>query len=204
MRSPRRRFAAVAVCIVFAATLAGPAVAQVEDQLSSYTGVNAEGYLKPLAEAFGATLNSGFFRSAYLPTSGFHIGFEVLAMGLFFSDSHRTFDATTEGLFLPRSTVKAPTIVGPGEAVKITNGVGGTSYVFPGGLDLNSFAMLAPQLRISSVRGTEFVGRWAQIKSGDAELGDVTLWGIGARHNISQYLSEDFPFDLALGLIYQQ
>jgi len=189
---------------VIAASLATcPAAAQVEDQLSSYTGANTEGYLLPLAEAFGATLNSGFFRSAYLPTSGFHVGFEILVMGLYFSDSQGTFDATTEGSFLPQQTVTAPTIVGPGEAVVITDGLGGTSYAFPGGLNLNSFAMLAPQLRISSFRGTELVGRYGKVKSGDAELGDVTLWGLGARHNISQYMGEAVAFDIAIGLIYQ-
>jgi hypothetical protein len=203
MHCPGRRLAAM-MCLVLATTLAtSPAGAQVEDQLSSYTGANAEGYLLPLAEAFGATLNSGFYRSAYLPTAGFHIGFEVLVMGLYFSDSQGTFDATTEGAFIPQQTVTAPTIVGPGEAVVISTGQGGTSYAFPGGLNLNSFAMLAPQLRISSFLGTEFVGRYAKVKSGDAELGDVTLWGLGGRHNISQYLGETFPFDLAVGLIYQ-
>lgn len=205
MQCPVRRFA-VLLCFIFTAFTAAfvvPAAAQVEDQLSTYTGANAEGYLTPLAEAFGATLNSGFFRSAYLPTSGFNVGFEVLVMGLYFSDDQRTFDATTEGSFLPQQTVPAPTIVGPGEAVVITNGTGGTSYAFPGGLDLNSFAMLAPQLRISSFRGTELVGRYGRVNSGDAELGDITLWGLGARHNVSQYMGETFPVDLAVGLIYQ-
>ncbi len=203
MHSSRRQFA-VSVCLVIAISLATcPASAQVEDQLSSYTGANAEGYLLPLAEAFGATLNSGFFRSAYLPTSGFHVGFEILLMGLYFSDSQGTFDATSEGSFLPQQTVKAPTIVGPGEAVVITDGVGGTSYAFPGGLNLNSFALLAPQIRLSSFRGTELVGRYGKVKSGDAELGDVTLWGLGARHSISQYMGETFAFDIAIGVIYQ-
>jgi hypothetical protein len=191
---------AMAVIVVF---LALPAAAQVEDQLSSYTGVNAEGYLEPLNDAFGATLNTGFFRSAYLPTSGFHIGFELLVMGLYFSDDSRTFNATTEGAFLPQQTVAAPTIVGQGEVVTV-GGINGTNYAFPGGLNLNSFAMLAPQLRISSLRGTEFVGRYARVNSGDAELGDVTLWGLGIRHNISQYMGEDFPADIAVGGIYQK
>jgi hypothetical protein len=202
MRDCNRALAgmAMAVIVVF---MALPAAAQVEDQLSSYTGVNAEGYLEPLNDAFGATLNTGFFRSAYLPTSGFHIGFEVLVMGLYFSDESRTFNAQTEGAFLPQQTAVAPTVVGPGEAVTIP-GANGTSYAFPGGFDLNSFAMLAPQLRISSVRGTEFVGRYARVNTGDAELGDVTLWGVGGRHNISQYMGEEFSVDISVGGIYQK
>jgi len=198
----KRLFAGLA-CAVLAASLAVPVEAQVEDQLSLYTGANAEGYLKPLSEAFGTTLNTGFFRSAYLPVSGFHIGFEILAMGLYFQDADRTFEAYTEGSFQPEQTVTAPTIVGSGDAVLIS-GLTGTSYAFPGGLSLNSFGLLAPQLRISSFYGTEFVGRYARVKSGDAELGDVTLWGLGIRHNISQYMGEDFAVDMSAGLIYQK
>jgi hypothetical protein len=198
-----KRLLAGVACVLLVASLAARVAAQVEDQLSSYTGDNAEGYLKPLSDAFGTTLNNGFFRSAYLPVSGFHIGIEVLAMGLYFQDADRTFDATTEGSFQPERTVTVPTIVGSGEAVLIS-GLSGTSYAFPGGLSLNSFGMLAPQLRISSFYGTEFVGRFARVKSGDAELGDVTLWGFGARHNVSQYMGEDFPLDLSAGFIYQK
>jgi hypothetical protein len=201
MRNGQRLVASL-VCVVVAAVMAVPAAAQVEDQLSSYTGANAEGYLKPLSDAFGTTLNSGYFRSAYLPVSGFHIGFEVLVMGLYFSDEDRTFNATSEGAFVPQQTTTAPTIVGPGDAVFI-DGQFGTSYAFPGGLSLNSFAMLAPQLRISSLYGTEAVVRFARVNSGDAETGDITLWGLGARHNISQYFGEDFALDMSAGLIYQ-
>jgi hypothetical protein len=202
MRDCTRALAGMAMALILV-LIAQPAAAQVEDQLSSYTGVNAEGYLEPLNDAFGSTLNSGFFRSAYLPTSGFHVGIELLAMGLYFSDESRVFNATTEGAFSPQQTVPAPTIVGSGDAV-IISGASNTSYAFPGGLNLNSFAMLAPQLRVSSLRGTEFIGRYARVNSGDAELGDVTLWGLGGRHNISQYMGEDFAVDVSVGGIYQK
>jgi hypothetical protein len=184
-------------------SLGAPVSAQVENQLSAYTGANAKGYLQPLSDAIGTTLNTGFFRSAYLPVSGIQWGLEVLVMGLQFSGEDRMFDATTEGAFLPEQTVSAPTVVGQGDAI-LVSGANGTSYAFPGGFDLNSFGMLAPQLRISSFRGTEVVGRFALVKSGDAELGDILLWGIGGRHNISQYLGENFAVDISAGLIYQK
>jgi len=192
--------------VVLAALLvftASTAPAQIEDQISVYTEDNVVGYLNPLNDALGATLNSGFFRSAYLPTSGFHIGFEVLVMGLYFQEDQTTFDATTEGSFLPQQTKTVPTVVGSGQAV-IIPGNAGTNFAFPGGLDLNSFAMLAPQLRISSVRGTELVGRYARVSVGDSELGDLTLYGFGLRHNISQYFGEGFALDMAIGGIYQK
>jgi hypothetical protein len=198
-----RRFVASAAAVVLILVLVLPAEAQIEDQISVYTGDNAVGYLEPFSDAVGATLNTGFFRSAYLPTTGFNIGFEILLMGLYFGNDDKTFDATTEGPFTPVSTQTVPTVIGDGDAVLIT-GNAGTGYAFPGGLSLNSFAMLAPQLRISSLRGTEFVARYGRVKSGDAEVGDVTLYGFGLRHNISQYFREDFPVDMSVGGIYQK
>jgi len=198
-----RRIVTGAAAAALVVLLAFPAAAQIEDQISVYTGENAEGYLQPFSDAVGATLNTGFFRSAYLPTTGFHIGIEVLIMGLYFSDDDKTFDATTEGSFMPQTTQTVPTVIGDGEAVLIS-GASGTGYAFPGGLSLNSFGMLAPQLRISSLRGTEFVGRYGRVNAGDAEVGDITLWGIGVRHNISQYFKEDFPVDMSVGGIYQK
>jgi hypothetical protein len=202
MRIYKRKAAGLA-CVMIAVFLVTPPAAQVEDQLSSYTGVNAEGYLTPLSDAIGSTLNTGYFRSAFLPTSGFQIGFEILVMGLHFSNADRVFGATTEGSFRPTQTVEAPTVVGTGDA-HVIPGVNGTSYAFPGGFDLNSFGMLAPQLRLSSVYGTELVLRFARVNTGDAELGDIMLWGLGGRHNISQYMGEDFAVDMSAGLIFQQ
>jgi hypothetical protein len=199
----RNRIIAGAALAVLAAFLASPALAQIEEQVSVYTGENAEGYIGPLSGAIGTTLNTGFFRSAYLPTSGFNVGIEVLVMGLYFGEDEKTFDATTEGSFRPQSTVTVPTVVGEGKAVEIP-GESGTNYIFPGGLSLNSFGMLAPQLRISSLRGTELVGRYGKVSSGDDEIGDITLYGVGLRHNVSQYLGENFSIDMAIGGIYQK
>ncbi|MDH5628055.1 MAG: hypothetical protein OEY69_07150, partial [Candidatus Krumholzibacteria bacterium] len=84
----------------------------VQNQISVYTGANAQGYLQPLVNAFGAALNSTYSYSAYIPPSSFHISLEVPVMGVFFEDSDRTFTATTEQGFLPQSEVTtAPTVV---------------------------------------------------------------------------------------------
>jgi hypothetical protein len=190
------------VALVLAAVLAVPVAAQVEDQLSAYTGENATGYVQPLADSFGATLNSGFFRTAYIPTTGPRISVELLVMGLYFSDDQRTFPATTEGMFLPEQTAAAPTIVGSNHAM-IIDGSGGAKYAFPGGLDMDSFGMLAPQLRIGALFGTEAVFRYAVVNTGDSEIGDLNLLGLGARHSVSQYFGKMFPVDLAIGFIWQ-
>ena len=183
--------------------MATPAVAQIEDQLSAYTGANAEGYLQPLSDAFGADLNSAWYHSGYVPEDGFHWSFELRVMGVIFSDDAATFSATTESGFTPEQTVDAPTVVGSGNAVTV-DGDSGTEFSFPGGFDLNSFAMAVPQLKLGSYKGTEAVIRYFAIDVGDIEIGNVSLLGLGARHSISQYLDPEFPVDLAGGFMWQK
>lgn len=195
------------LALVFVLSAVLPAVPRasdgtVQNQISVYTGPNAQGYLQPLANAFGATLNSSFGYSAYIPATSFHLSFEVPVMGVFFEDGDRTFRATTESGFLPETTVDAPTVVGDGSAV-VVDGGGGAQFAFPGGLDLNSFGLAVPQLRISSLMGTEAVIRWAAYDSDESDLSKVDLFGIGARHSISQYMGEAPPLDLAVGFLWQ-
>ena len=186
--------------LLFSASLAGDGA--VQNQISVYTGPNAVGYLQPLANAFGATLNSSFGYSAFIPKSSFHISLEAPVMGVIFSDEDRTFAATTESGFQPTTTQTVPTVVGDGSAVTVP-GTGGAAFSFPGGLDLNSFGLVVPQLRLSSIAGTEAVVRWIAYESGDADIGKVDLFGIGGRHSISQYMGPSPVVDLAVGLLWQ-
>ncbi len=202
MTVPARLMTAIGLAAL-ALLLAVPAVAQIEEQLSAYTGVNAEGYLQPLSDAFGADLNSGWYHSAYIPEDGFHWSIEFRVMGVIFSDDAATVSATTESGFTPEQTVDAPTVVGPGDAVTV-GGDGGTEFSFPGGFDLNSFAVAVPQIKLGSYKGTEAVIRYFAVDVGDVEIGDVSLLGLGARHSISQYLDPEFPVDLAGGLMWQK
>ena len=197
-------------CVALMLLAASAASGQIEDQLSAYTGDNAEGYLSPLATAIGACLNSSVWRSAYVPTEdGFHVSFETCVMGLFFDDELRTFTAVTEEGFSPAtSTDDAPTVIGSGE-VLIIQGDGGSSHPFPGGFDVNSFAFVAPQIRVGAFRGTEVmfrgIGSIEMDDDPDTELGGkIAFWGLGARHSISQYMAPDFPVDLAAGVFYQK
>jgi hypothetical protein len=182
--------------------LAGAAGAGLEDQLSIYSAENAEGYLEPLAEAVGADLNNGLFRSSFIPIQGFNLNVELLGMAVWFSDDDGTFTARTENGFAPSSSAEASTVVGPGEGVAI-GGDGGTTFMFPGGFDLNSFALTVPQIRVGSYMGTEALFRYMASDLGDDELGDLSLWGLGLRHNISQYFGPDFPVTVAGGFLWQ-
>lgn len=199
----RTRSLAGVGCAVAILLVALPAAAQIEDQIAAYTGANAEGYLNPLALAIGANLNSGLFHSAHIPEGGLHVHLETPVMAVIFSDDDATFTAVTEGWFSPETTIEAPTVVGSGDAVTVENIGEGTTFSFPGGFDLNSFTLTVPQLRIGSFRGTEAVIRYFGLDVGDAEVGDIGLFGFGLRHSISQYLGPVPPVDLAAGFMYQ-
>jgi hypothetical protein len=181
-----------------------PAQAQLEENLSAYTGRNAEGYFSPLVDAFAADLTAGTFHSAYIPRRGLHLSLELRAMSVYFSDDERTFMATTEGLFVPETTTEAPTVVGSSDVLWI-EGNAGTHYAFPSGFDIRSFSTLVPQLRVGAVYGTEAVFRYAYFDAGNALLGDLRfdLYGVGLRHSVSQYMN-DFPIDVALSWFYQR
>ncbi|UCF04751.1 MAG: hypothetical protein JSV33_12625 [bacterium] len=205
MHKPARLYTGLGVAVlVLLCSL--PASAQIEDQISAYTGENATGYLQPLTDAFGANLNDGLFRSAHISRIGFHIQLEVRVMAVIFGDEDKTFRATAEGDFEPLDgdpSTLAPTIVGSGKAT-IMEGMGGTNFAFPGGFDLHSFAIAAPQLRIGSVFGTEALIRYFALDVSDSELGNLSLFGFGLRHSISQYLGPTFPVDIAGGFFWQK
>jgi len=198
-----KRFLVVGALLAVIVLLAGPAGAsQLEDNLSVYSEKNATGYMQPLADLIGADLNSGLFRSADIPVSGFLLSLEIPVMMTKVRDKDRTFRATTEEGFFPEQTVDAPTAVGPGEAV-IVDGVGGTQFAFPGGLDQNSVPLASLQFRIGRLYGTEAIVRYVSADVSDEELGKVTLFGLGAQHSISQYLDKQLPLELSAGLFWQ-
>jgi hypothetical protein len=202
--SARVRLLWIALCCVALLAIATTAAAQIEDQVSAYTGDNAKSYLEPLSTAIGADLTSAIWTSGYIPAEdGFHLSFETRVVGLIFSDDMRTFTATTEAGFTPETEQEAPTVIGDGDAIVIP-GDEGTSFAFPGGFDVNSFALAVPQVRIGAYKGTEMLIRYFAVNTGDLEVGDVTLYGFGVHHSISQYLAPDFPVDLAAGIFYQK
>jgi hypothetical protein len=195
----KREFLFVSLLLI---VLSSPvALAQkVEDLVSKYTSRNGTGYLQPLGDAFGANINSGLFHTAQIP-QGFYLSLTLEAMGALISSDSKTFSATTDDPFSPATTTMAPTVFGSVDPVSVP-GVGGTEYVFPGGINLSTFPLLVPQLTVGSVLGTEAVVRYVKAKVSN-DVGEIKLLGGGVRHSISQYLL-DFPIDLSVGIFMQK
>lgn len=188
------------VLLLLASGLSRAHAQKLNDFVAKYGNENGAGFMQPLADAFGANINSGLYQTARIPLEGFHLTFGVMLMGAPVTDSRKTFSAKTEGFFAPQQTVDAPTIFGATDGKTVT-GNAGTAYVFPGGLSMTTFAIAAPQITVGSLYGTEATVRFFQAKLGD-NIGQLKLWGIGARHNINQYFKK-LPLDVAAG-IYQQ
>jgi hypothetical protein len=169
------------------------------DFVGKYGAQNGGGYMQPLADAFGADINSGLFQSAHIE-KGFHIEISIVTMSAPIGDDRKTFTATTDGNFNPPATVQAPTLFGSSTSVGVP-GNAGTTFVFPGGLNFKLFPLAVPQITIGAVAGTEVTARFFQAKLGES-VGELSLWGVGARHNISQYLPR-FPLEFAAGVYYQ-
>jgi hypothetical protein len=176
---------------------------QIEDNLSSYTGVNAQGYLGPLRDALGSSLNSGLFMYAGVPRQGFHARLDIRGMLVSFDDDDRTFQASTEDFFGSDQDAEVPTVIGDEDAVTVEDPETGATFTFPGGFNVDRFGIAVPQLTIGSIVGTEAVARYISADTGDAELGHVKLAGIGFRHSLSSYL-ESLPLDLAVTAFWQK
>jgi hypothetical protein len=156
--------------------------------------------MQPLADAFGADLNSGLYQTAKIPLQGFHLDFSLALIVAPIGDSRKSFQATTEGLFAPVTTTSVPTIFGGTNGVTVP-GNASTAYAFPGGLGMTILPLAVPQITLGSLYGTEATVRFFQAQI-NGSIGQLQLWGIGARHNISQYI-RDFPLALAGGIYYQ-
>ena len=167
-----------------------------EDDISVYTSENGRMYLQPLADAFSANLNSGLYRSAKIPRMSFHISLGLKVMGSFISESQKTFKPVAEYNWTPAPGAELSTIFGKEGSVNIDG------QEFPGGIwNTSIFPLAVPQLTIGSIFGTEATIRWIEYNI-DEDVGDISLFGLGFRHSISQYIPL-CPVDLAAGFFRQ-
>jgi hypothetical protein len=157
--------------------------------------------MAPLVDAFRSNLNSGLFNTARVEPNGFHVSLEFTGMMTSFDEASRTFMAKTDQ-GVDDKWVRVPTVIGDTEAV-FTEGYASTVYAFPGGFDVGDWYLSAPQLRIGNWKGTEAVARAIFYNTGNDEIGSLGVWGVGARHSVSQYFPGIAPLDLAVAGMWQ-
>jgi hypothetical protein len=203
MNTPRRvlRFRRAVHLATTFAVLAGSAWSQsdLENVLKQYDETTVEGYVKPLADVFGANMNGGLYNSASIP-EGFSISLELIGMASSVSDDQKTYTVNLPAGY-PSSTASMPTIFG-GKSAPVT-GPGGLSTGGSGGIfDASFFPNPMVQAR-GGIYGTEAILRFVPVPAVGDALPKTTLFGIGLRHSVSRYFP-DIPLDIAGGFFYSK
>jgi hypothetical protein len=173
-----------------------------ENALKQYNGDAVKGYIQPVADLFGANMHSGFYHSAQMSRTGFHLSFDIVAMAAMVGDDQKTYEASAPAGFTPAKFMTA-TVFGE-KGSEITHAtIAGLKYKGSDGIfNTKAFPLAVPQLSIGYVYGTEAIVRFLPVpKIGDDKIPQITLWGVGLRHSISQYMPK-VPVDLAAGFFY--
>jgi hypothetical protein len=192
----------LAIAGMLGCSLVSPASADLSSKLGALEGSNLKGYLGPLPSAMSTTMNSGIFQSGYVPKQGFSLALSVQVTGATFEDEDRAFTPTDPFGFQPNTPTDVPTIVGDEDAVAVPDN-GGSTPVYPGGLNISQFLLPVPQLTIGSIMGTRATVRWFAMDFDNNEIGKIDFLGIGAQHSVNQYFP-NLPVDVAVGGFYQK
>jgi hypothetical protein len=169
-----------------------------EDAIKQLSSENVKGYIQPLLDGFGANLNSGFPGSASINT-GVHIRLQFIGMATVIGDAERSYKATPPEPF-NQTGVETATIFG--DRGTVIQGPMGMQYQFQNGqirTDWLPFAV--PQLTFGNFYGTQGMLRYIKVSERE-DIPQISFFGIGARHSISQYFPL-LPVDIAASIYYQ-
>ena len=158
-------------------------------------------YMAPWTDAFGAGLNGGWYNTAkpHKPlgfdiTTSFNVGIVPESAG--------TFDISSLGLTKLSGTGTTPSISGSKDGGPVlTYQEGGqtlASFNAPGGANWRYIPVPTLQVGLGLPLGTEIKGRF--IPKITIQDGDISLWGVGLMHSITQYMPGDklLPFDVSV------
>jgi hypothetical protein len=221
----KSRFPATAVCVLSILTLSTQSTQAQENDLSTklsqFVGENGRKYIQPAISSFSADLNSGIFQSANVH-SLFDFEVDLVTMFAPVQNDRKTFQATLpdtivyqDNIYLAgrdydRSIV-TPTALGSDAGAKVFTKQGSPTEVFqfPGGIGLKLIPLVAPQLKVGALWGTEVILRYLPAIKLNDDVGKLNLIGVGVKHSISQWLPGpsrpgEFPIDISVGLMYQE
>lgn len=197
----RGAWAGVLVAGLLVVTAVGRSQTDLEKALKQFDANGVKGYIQPFADLFGANMNAGFYHSAAIPTSGFHIALDFIGMGAQVGDDQKTYIATTPATF---PQLRTATIFGDKAAVVSSTLDNSLQFkgIADGVVNTSLLPLAVPQLTIGNIYGTQVSLRFVTVPSSTTKkLGTITLVGGGLRHSISQYFP-DLPLDLAGGVFY--
>lgn len=160
---------------------------------------NVRGYVQPVVDGFGASLNSGLYHTPGLEREGFHARLEIVGSGMIVGESQRYYRATPPEPF-EQEPVRTATVLG-GIGATVT-GPDGVEYQFQNGqISADLFGVGAPQVTLGNLFGTEATIRYAVAPS-MRDIPSSTLWGFGLRHSVSRYVPS-LPLEVSVGAFRQ-
>jgi hypothetical protein len=190
-------FALVMVCSLMIFSTSSRAQNPLEDAIKQLTSDNVKGYIQPFVTAFGANMNSGVYHTASADQLGFTLRLDLIAMGTFIGDAEKKYKAINP---YDGSEVETATIFG--EQGAVVGPIPGVEYQFQNGQVKTSMVpFFLPQLTVGDVYGTQAIIRYVPIPEVN-NVPKINLFGIGARHNVSQYIPA-VPVDLSASIFYQ-
>ena len=189
----------IILLVLAIATVVGQVRAQLlEERLRQYGISYGKGYTSPIGDAFGASLNSGWYHTADV-SDGLDLYIGVKAMLLPIPDDARTFTFASPVNGVLQSL---PTLFGDKTEVPISGAPGTiTPNKYAKGFDLKWAPMGVPHISVGNVFGTRVMLRFLpKLKVSD--LGDYSFFGIGVQHSISRWVRA-IPLDVAGLVAYQ-
>ncbi len=184
--------------------------ADIQDDIEQFEGENAKQFVQPLVNAFGTTMNTGFYNTAKV-LKPFTFGLNVNAMMAFVPSEDKTFIATRPDITNPltgthiytEEEIETATIFGE-EGNKFTSSYPGiTDIQMPNGLNIPAVPFAMPQFNLGLPGGNELLVRGFPKTEIDENFGEFGFWGIGLKHSIDQYIPL-FPIDIAVQGVYQK
>lgn len=200
----RRLFAAAGALALLLMMTTSLAVSQsdLENNLKQMGTATVTGYIQPVTNTFGADMHTGYFHGADIEKFGFHLRLDFVGMGAVVADDQKSFEAPIPAGY-GSGTIKSPTVFGGQGSVVTDPNTGFSTRVVPDGVfNTNYMPLIVPQITIGNIYGTQATIRLLPVPEiGDGKIPKITLWGIGARHNISQYFPM-VPLDLSAGIYF--
>jgi hypothetical protein len=180
--------------------VSGNAGAQtLEEQLQKFGSDYAKGYVGPFGEAFGASLNSGWYHTANV-SDGLDIYIGLRIMGMPIPDDGKKFIAVSP---YDGKSQEVPTVAGEDKEIAISGALAGYEpSVYAKGYGWGWAPMLLPQVSVGNIFGTRAIIRWLPSFSAP-DIGTVSIFGIGVQHSISQWVPV-IPLDFSANIGFQK
>jgi hypothetical protein len=157
-------------------------------------------YLRPVANAMGANLSSGWYNTAEShKLGGFHLNFT--ANIAFVPEEHQTYNLNdldlSEGINFDNNGIAKTAAGSIGSETQIwyetdVPGIGRQEIVrfdHPGGSGFHMLPTPMINAGVGLVKGTELLGRYMpKVKYGKDKANYVNLWGVGIKHDLKQWI----------------